>query len=120
MLHSNVFKIARINFSTLLSPNWDIAHLQRAWQNILSSDSCELLCRSLNNSHLHFWYTPCVSSQQEEHTMKKSNCMMAIGLLAVSVAIPSGRGHADVDPPGNHEQREDMRDLRQLQRPTRP
>ena len=52
--------------------------------------------------------------------MKKSNCMMAIGLLAVSVAIPSGRGHADVDPPGNHEQREelreDMRDLRQLQR----
>ena len=49
--------------------------------------------------------------------MKKSNALVAVGLLAVFVTIPTGYSYADADPPGNHEQREELReDLRDLQR----
>jgi hypothetical protein len=39
-----------------------------------------------------------------------------MSLLAASLMIPSGRSYADNDPPGNHGQRQDLReDLQQLE-----
>jgi hypothetical protein len=46
--------------------------------------------------------------------MRKSTSILSMGLLAASLLIPTGRGYAD-DPPGNHRQREALRqDQRQL------
>jgi hypothetical protein len=64
-----------------------------------------------------FWYGRCFSLWQEELAMKKTHALIAIGLLATSVTIPISRGYADDDPPGNQDQREELReDLRDLQR----
>jgi hypothetical protein len=47
---------------------------------------------------------------------KKSNSILAIGLMAAAIAIPSGGGFA-ADPPGNREQRQELReDIQELQR----
>jgi len=47
--------------------------------------------------------------------MKKSISIVSMGLLTVSLMIPSARSYAD-DPPGNHRQREELRqDRRQLE-----
>lgn len=48
--------------------------------------------------------------------MKKSLLVASVGLLAASVMISGGRGDASADPPGNHRQREELRqDNRELQ-----
>jgi len=46
--------------------------------------------------------------------MKKAPSIISMSLLAASLIMPSVRSYAD-DPPGNHEQREELRrDQRQL------
>ena len=48
--------------------------------------------------------------------MKKSTSLIAMSLLAASLIIPSGRGYAKDDPPGNHREREELRrDKQQLE-----
>ena len=45
--------------------------------------------------------------------MKKSTSLIAMSLLAAFLIIPSGRGYAKDDPPGNHKEREELRQDRQ-------
>ena len=48
--------------------------------------------------------------------MKKSTSLIAMSLLAAFLIIPSGRGYAKDDPPGNHREREELRrDKQQLE-----
>ena len=48
--------------------------------------------------------------------MKKSTSLIALSLLAGALTIPNGRVYADQNPPGNHEQREELRrDQQQLE-----
>jgi len=52
-------------------------------------------------------------------TMRKSISIsiVSMSLVAASLMIPSGRGFADENPPGNHKQREELRrDQQQLER----
>ena len=43
--------------------------------------------------------------------------IVSMSLVAASLMIPSGRGFADENPPGNHKQREELRrDQQQLER----
>jgi len=42
--------------------------------------------------------------------MKKSLSLLSMGLLADSLTIPMGRAYADLDPPGNHRERQELRD----------
>ncbi|SRR6187431_3031438 len=50
---------------------------------------------------------------------KKSLAPLSIGLLAASLAIPMGHAHADLDPPGNKRERQELReDMQQLDRLT--
>ena len=47
---------------------------------------------------------------------KKSTSIITIGLMAAAISIPTGRAFA-ADPPGNREQRQELReDLQELQR----
>ncbi|MGZ8426402.1 MAG: hypothetical protein ACXWYD_15750 [Candidatus Binatia bacterium] len=47
---------------------------------------------------------------------KKSTSILSIGLMAAAIAIPSGRAFA-ADPPGNREQRQELREeIQELQR----
>ena len=49
--------------------------------------------------------------------MKKSMSIISMGVLAASLAIPMGRAYADVNPPGNSRQRQELReDLQRLER----
>jgi hypothetical protein len=49
--------------------------------------------------------------------MKKSTSLLSMSLLAVSLVIPTVRSYADDNPPGNHRQREALRqDQRELER----
>lgn len=49
--------------------------------------------------------------------MKKSTSIISTGFLAASLLIPSVRGYADDNPPGNHKQRQELReDVQQLER----
>ena len=51
--------------------------------------------------------------------MKKSLSLLSMSLLAASLTIPMGRAYADVDPPGNKRERQELReDLQQLDRLT--
>ena len=51
--------------------------------------------------------------------MKKSLSILSTGLLATALTIPMGRAYADLDPPGNHRERQELReDLQQLDRLT--
>ena len=51
--------------------------------------------------------------------MKKSLSILSMSLLASSFTIPIGRAYADLDPPGNHRERQELRqDSRQLDRLT--
>ena len=51
--------------------------------------------------------------------MKKSFSILSMGLLAASLTIPMGRAYADLDPPGNHREREELReDVQRLDRLT--
>jgi hypothetical protein len=78
------------------------------------------LCKFNVIDHLLAWYKHCFYYHQEEPIMKKSNAIIAIGLLTASMTVPTGRSYADDDRPGNREQRqelrEDSRDLQQLRR----
>ena len=48
--------------------------------------------------------------------MRKSTSIISMSLLAASLMIPSVRGYADSDPPGNRRQRQELReDLQQLE-----
>jgi hypothetical protein len=48
--------------------------------------------------------------------MRKSTSLVTTSLLAASLIIPSVRAYADDNPPGNHRQREALRqDQRELQ-----
>ena len=42
--------------------------------------------------------------------MKKSMSIISMGVLAASLAIPMGRAYADVNPPGNSRQRQELRE----------
>ena len=49
--------------------------------------------------------------------MKKSISVISMTVLAASLTIPMGRAYADVNPPGNARQRQELReDLRRLER----
>lgn len=49
--------------------------------------------------------------------MKKSMSLISMGVLAASLAIPMGRAFADVNPPGNARQRQELReDVQRLER----
>jgi len=49
--------------------------------------------------------------------MKKSMSIISISVLAASLAIPMGRAYADLNPPGNARQRQELReDLQRLER----
>ena len=41
--------------------------------------------------------------------MKKSNAMISVSLLAGALIMPSVGAYADPNPPGNHQQREELR-----------
>jgi len=41
--------------------------------------------------------------------MKKSNAIISISLLAGALTMPSVGAYADPNPPGNHQQREELR-----------
>jgi hypothetical protein len=48
--------------------------------------------------------------------MKKSKAIIPLSLLAASLMVPTVRGYADPNPPGNHRQREELRrDQRELE-----
>ena len=55
--------------------------------------------------------------------MKKADAILSVRLLAAPLLIPSVRAYADDDSPGNHRQREalrqDQRKLEQLRDPVR-
>ena len=49
--------------------------------------------------------------------MKKSIAILSMSVLAASLTIPMGRADADINPPGNARQRQELReDLRRLER----
>ena len=51
--------------------------------------------------------------------MKKSLSLLSMSLLAASLTIPMGRAYADVDPPGNKRERQELReDVQRLDRLT--
>jgi len=66
-----------------------------------------------------FWYIACDFSnavQRTEVFMKKSTSIITTSLLAASLIVPSVRAFAEDNPPGNHRQREALRqDQRELQ-----
>jgi hypothetical protein len=75
----------------------------------------------LNISQFGPWYEACDFSgavQRNGGTMKKSTSIISVSLLAASLIVPSVRAYADDNPPGNHRQREalrqDQRDLQEL------
>ena len=48
--------------------------------------------------------------------MRKSQSIVCMSLLTVSLMIPIGRAYAGGNPPGNHREREELRrDQRQLE-----
>ena len=51
--------------------------------------------------------------------MKKSLSILSMSLLAASLTIPMGRAYADLDPPGNKRERQELReDVQRLDRLT--
>jgi hypothetical protein len=54
-----------------------------------------------------------LSQIRRDTQMKKSTSLIAMSLLAAFLIIPSGRGYAKDDPPGNHREREELRRDRQ-------
>ena len=51
--------------------------------------------------------------------MKKSLSLLSMSLLAASLTIPMGRAYADLDPPGNKRERQELReDVQRLDRLT--
>jgi hypothetical protein len=51
--------------------------------------------------------------------MKKSFSLLSMSLLAASLMMPMGRAYADLDPPGNKRERQELReDVQRLDRLT--
>jgi hypothetical protein len=51
--------------------------------------------------------------------MKKSFSLLSMSLLAASLTMPMGRAYADLDPPGNKRERQELReDVQRLDRLT--
>jgi hypothetical protein len=42
--------------------------------------------------------------------MKKSLATLSMGMLAASLTVPMGRAYAELDPPGNQRERQELRE----------